>query len=461
MSSPKDKADAFAQQFAANSTLDDNGRSPPDFPLRTPTSIKLPVITPRKVVGIIVNLDINKASGPDRILVVVLKKCCPEISSILSRLFNFYLAESIFPSSWKLAHVVSVFKSAGDKSQPSNYMPISLISVVGKVFECFLNQSLLEYLESNNLLSDAQYGFRRSVVTSNAPVTLCRIRQTHEKRMSIFGIRRYPLKCVSCPFYPLDGRSSSGDVRQSGQKTLCMHKTKFRQKRIARSGPCPMVVRFVLDVYCTWSFSTRFHPLGVLQGPLLQEMGRMERACTAHQTHTHRIATGRLQDACRTTTGQNACSYGWQTDRTAVTDDYSISTAHPQYMHRTWNWCLTKCNGLQLTPARAYKKVVGPRPSDLMPLCRDELQPGSMYVSCVTHLFLVRFVLWACGACSFLMRLRTFHCPVYNRPRCVVCAFYSAPGPCMYAPTKWKFTRCPPDWRFDQRINKIPSVSCT
>ena len=37
---------------------------------------------------------------------VVLKKCCPEISSALSRLFNFCLAESIFPSSWKLAHVV-------------------------------------------------------------------------------------------------------------------------------------------------------------------------------------------------------------------------------------------------------------------------------------------------------------------------------------------------------------------
>ena len=55
VSSPKDKADVFAQQFAANSTLEDNRRSPPDFPLRTPTSIKLPVITPRKVAGITVN----------------------------------------------------------------------------------------------------------------------------------------------------------------------------------------------------------------------------------------------------------------------------------------------------------------------------------------------------------------------------------------------------------------------
>ena len=40
--------------------------------------------------------------------------------------------------------------------------------------------------------------------------------------MSIFGIRWYPLKCVS---YPLDGRLSSGDFRQSGKKTLCSPKT--------------------------------------------------------------------------------------------------------------------------------------------------------------------------------------------------------------------------------------------
>ena len=74
----------------------------------------------------------------------------------------------IFPLSWKLAHVVPVFKGAGDKSQPSNYMPISLISVVGKVLECLLNQSLLEYLESNNpptyleSNSYAQYGFHHA-----------------------------------------------------------------------------------------------------------------------------------------------------------------------------------------------------------------------------------------------------------------------------------------------------------
>ena len=98
---------------------------------------------------------------------VVLKKCCPEISSVLSRLFNFCLTESIFPSSWKLAHVVPVFKDAGDKCRPSNYRPISLISVVGKVFECLLNQSLLEYLEFNNLLSDAQYGFRHARSTGD------------------------------------------------------------------------------------------------------------------------------------------------------------------------------------------------------------------------------------------------------------------------------------------------------
>ena len=35
------------------------------------------------------------------------------------------------------------------------------------MFECLLNQSLLGYLESNNLLSDAQYGFRHARSTGD------------------------------------------------------------------------------------------------------------------------------------------------------------------------------------------------------------------------------------------------------------------------------------------------------
>ena len=47
---------------------------------------------------VVMNLDLSKASGPDCILVVVLKNCELELSYILAEPFNKYLKESCFPN---------------------------------------------------------------------------------------------------------------------------------------------------------------------------------------------------------------------------------------------------------------------------------------------------------------------------------------------------------------------------
>ena len=44
---------------------------------------------------VIMNLDSSKASGPDCILLAVLKKCESELSYILAKLFNNCLKESL------------------------------------------------------------------------------------------------------------------------------------------------------------------------------------------------------------------------------------------------------------------------------------------------------------------------------------------------------------------------------
>ena len=62
------------------------------------------------VTKVIMNLDLSMASGPDCILVVVLKNCEPELSYILAELFNKYLKESWFPDCWEVSFVVPVFK---------------------------------------------------------------------------------------------------------------------------------------------------------------------------------------------------------------------------------------------------------------------------------------------------------------------------------------------------------------
>ena len=81
------------------------------------------------------NLDLSKTSGPDCIPMVVLNNCEPELCYILAELFNKCLKECCFPDCWKLSSVVPVFKNIGERSTAKSYRPVSLLSVVSKVFE--------------------------------------------------------------------------------------------------------------------------------------------------------------------------------------------------------------------------------------------------------------------------------------------------------------------------------------
>ena len=73
---------------------------------------------------VITNLDLSRASGPDCILVVVLKNFEPELSYILAELFNKRLKEYCFPVCWKVSLVVPVFKNVGERSTAKIYSPI-------------------------------------------------------------------------------------------------------------------------------------------------------------------------------------------------------------------------------------------------------------------------------------------------------------------------------------------------
>ena len=113
------------------------------------------------------NLDLSKASGPDCIPLVVLKNCEPELSYILAELFNKCLKESCFPDCWKVSSVVPAFKNVGERSTAKNYRPVSLLSVVSKVFEKLVNNRIVDPLEKCGLFSDFQYGFRSSRSTAD------------------------------------------------------------------------------------------------------------------------------------------------------------------------------------------------------------------------------------------------------------------------------------------------------
>ena len=162
-----DKAKLFGKNFSNNSNLDDSCISLPVFPSRTNLKLHNISITPKLVKKVITNLDSSKASGPDCIPVVVLKNCEPELSYILAKLFNKCLKESYFPDFWKVSSVVPVFNNVGESSTAKNYHPVSLLSMVSKVFIKLVNNRIVGHLEKCGIFSDFQYGFRSSRSTAD------------------------------------------------------------------------------------------------------------------------------------------------------------------------------------------------------------------------------------------------------------------------------------------------------
>ena len=98
---------------------------------------------------------------------MVLKKHELELAYILAELFNKCLKESYFPDCSKVSSVVPVFKNVGERSTSKNYRPVSLLSVVSKVFEKLVNNRIVDHLEKCGLFSDFQYNVRSSRSTAD------------------------------------------------------------------------------------------------------------------------------------------------------------------------------------------------------------------------------------------------------------------------------------------------------
>ena len=88
----------------------------------------------------------------------MLKTTSETICLPLSILFRYSLRACKFQSDWKLARVMPSFKK-DDKSSPSNYRPISLLSCAGKVMERVVYKYICNYIIEHSLLYSYQCGF--------------------------------------------------------------------------------------------------------------------------------------------------------------------------------------------------------------------------------------------------------------------------------------------------------------
>ena len=103
----------------------------------------------------------NKKTDLFAVPILIHKICSNKISSLICNLFNRSVSLGIFPNINKVARIVPIFKS-GDKCNVTNFRPISILSVLSKLFEKLICVRLSYFVDRFHLIDDNQFGFRKS-----------------------------------------------------------------------------------------------------------------------------------------------------------------------------------------------------------------------------------------------------------------------------------------------------------
>ena len=140
-------------------------------PLRTTSKFNFRLVNKIWVENQLRWLKRSKATVPDNVPPEMLKDCSNELSGPLCYLINVTVINGTIPNEWRLAKVIPIFKY-GDRTDPNNCCPISILPILLKILERAVQSQLLDHLEKYHLLTNCQYGYRKNRSTEPASALL-------------------------------------------------------------------------------------------------------------------------------------------------------------------------------------------------------------------------------------------------------------------------------------------------
>ena len=138
---------------------------------KNPHSMFLYKVEEKEVSKIISSFNGNKAAGDDDIKPRLLKICNPHLSRQITHIINLSFVTGIVPEKLKIAKVIPIYKK-NDKSDPNNYRPISLLSIINKIMEKLMHKRISVFLEKHKLLYKYQFSYREKHSTTQAVIEI-------------------------------------------------------------------------------------------------------------------------------------------------------------------------------------------------------------------------------------------------------------------------------------------------
>ena len=155
---PREKAESLNSYFSSVFVNEDLANVPDILGNHTEDTLESIDFSEDKVLVKLQQLNPNKSPGPDGWHPYYLRELANELSKPLSMLFKQSLVEMVVPKDWLRALITAIHKK-GSKDIMGNYRPVSLTSVLCKIFESIIRESVIEHMVRNGIIAEEQHGF--------------------------------------------------------------------------------------------------------------------------------------------------------------------------------------------------------------------------------------------------------------------------------------------------------------
>ena len=102
----------------------------------------------------------------------IIKLTRQAIVPAVCHILNLSIQENKFPTKWKLAKIVPLYKGKGSKLDPKNYRPVAILPILSKVLERAMFMQLVSYMDANNFFNPSHHAYRSFHSTTTAMIQM-------------------------------------------------------------------------------------------------------------------------------------------------------------------------------------------------------------------------------------------------------------------------------------------------